>query len=105
MNFTLDICGDKTVQNPTEADIRSAVGSLNAKKGDAFLILDSGTAFIQTSGDAKVGFDLEYREFNAAGQYRATRDFTADEIVAVFGLFLNASGDWKKMAQWERIDD
>ena len=39
MSCTLDICGDKKIQNPTESDIRQAVFALDTKKGDAFLIL------------------------------------------------------------------
>jgi len=40
MNCTLDICGDKKIQNPTESDIRQAVFALDTKKVDAFLSSD-----------------------------------------------------------------
>jgi hypothetical protein len=104
MSYTLDICGDKTVQNPSEAGIRAAVSALDTKKGDAFLILGpTQMTYIQTSGDPKVGFDLEYQEADAQHHYRAKRNFTADEIVKVFVSYLSGSGDWKKAADWEQV--
>jgi len=60
MNYTLDICGDKKIENPTESDIRQAVFALDTKKGDAFLILGpTDMTYIQTGGDQNVGFKCE----------------------------------------------
>src|SRR5437773_9190200 len=62
MNCTLDICGGDKIKNPTEADIREAVFALDTNKGEAFLVLGAtDTTYIQTSGDQRVGFDLEYQ--------------------------------------------
>jgi hypothetical protein len=104
MNCTLDICGDKKIQSPTEADIRQAVFALDTKKGEAFLVLGpTDMTYIQTSGDQKVGFDLEYQETDAKHHYRAKRDLTADEIVKVLSLYSTGSDEWKRMAEWELI--
>jgi hypothetical protein len=55
MNCTLEICGQKKIQNPTEADIRQAVFALNTKDNDSFLILAvTDMTYIQTTGDQKL---------------------------------------------------
>ena len=104
MNCTLDICGDKKIQNPTDADIRQAVFALDTKMGEAFLILGpTDMTYIQSSGDQKVGFDLEYQETDTKHHYRAKRNFTADEIVKALVSYSTGSDDWKKTAEWELI--
>ena len=104
MNCTLDICGDKKIQNPTESDIRQAVFALDTKKGDAFLILGpTNMTYIQIGGDQNVGFALEYQETDAKHHYRAKRDLTADEIVTALVSYATGADDWKAMAEWELI--
>src|SRR6476661_4530760 len=52
MSYTLDICGGKTIQNPTESDLRQAVFALDTKRDEAFLILGATEmTYIQTTGD------------------------------------------------------
>jgi len=104
MTCTLEICGDKRIQNPTESDIRQAVFALDTKRGDAFLILGpTDMTYIQTSGDQKVGFAVEYQETDAKHHYRAKRDLTADEIVKALVAYSTGADDWKTMAEWEPI--
>ena len=104
MNCTLDICGHKKIQNPTESDIRQAVFALDTKKGDAFLILGlTDMTYIQTGGDQRVGFALEYQETDAKHHYRAKRALTADEIVKALVAYSTGADDWKTMAEWEVI--
>ena len=104
MNCTLDICGAKKIENPTESDIRQAVFALDTKKDDAFLILGlTDMTYIQTSGDQSVGFYLEYQEADAKHHYRAKRELTADEIVKALVAYSTGADDWKTMAEWEPI--
>jgi len=104
MNCTLDICGAKKIQNPAESDIRQAVFALDTKKDDAFLILGpTDMTYIQTSGDQKVGFYLEYQETDAKHHYRAKRELTADEIVKALVAYSTGADEWKTMAEWEPI--
>ena len=35
----LEICGERTIVDPSDEDIRSALGGLDAEAGDAFVIL------------------------------------------------------------------
>jgi len=102
--MNLDICGAKQIHNPTESDIRQAVFALDSKKGDAFLILGpTDMTYIQTGGDQKVGFAVEYQETDAKHHYRATRNLTADEIVKALVAYATGADDWKTMAEWEPI--
>src|SRR5512134_3313570 len=104
MNYTLDICGARKIQNPTEADIRQAVFALDTKQEDAFLILGpTDMTYIQTSGDPRVGFVLEYQEADAKHHYRAKRELTADEIVKALVSYAASTDDWKTAAEWEPI--
>jgi uncharacterized lipoprotein YehR (DUF1307 family) len=104
MNYTLDICGDKKIQNPTESDIRQAVFALDTKKEDAFLILGpTEMTYIQTGGDKNVGFKLEYQETDTKHHYRANRDLTADEIVKALVAYSTGTDEWKTMAEWDLV--
>ena len=104
MNCSLDICGDERIQNPTEADIRQAVFALDTMKDDAFLILGpSDMTYIQTFGNQRFGFVLEYQETDAKHHYRAKRDLTADEIVKALVAYATGADDWKAMAEWEVV--
>ena len=103
-NCTLDICGDKKIQNPTESDIRQAVFALDTKKDDAFFILGpTDMTYIQTGGDQNVGFKLEYQETDVKHHYRANRDLAADEIVKALVAYSTGADEWKTMAEWDLI--
>jgi hypothetical protein len=100
--MTLDICGDRQIQSPTESDIRQAVFGLDRE--DAFLILGpTETTYIQTGGDQRTGLVLEYQDTDAKHHYRAKRVFTADEVVSALVAYATGADDWKTMAEWEPI--
>jgi hypothetical protein len=105
MSYTLDICGDKKIQNPTEADIRQAISTLDTDKNSAFLILEtSDMTYIQSSGDKKLGFDLEYQDGDKKHHFRAKRDsFTAEEIIKAMTSYSAGTDDWKKLTEWKQI--
>jgi len=101
----LDICSEKTIVNPTEADIRSALSSLNTKSGDAFVILGpSDMTYIQASGDQNVGFDLEYQEGTIHQHYRAKQEpIPLNAIIEAFIAYRNENSEWKAKFTFERI--
>jgi hypothetical protein len=100
--MTLDICGDKTIQNPTEDEIRQAVSTLDNKNNDAFLVLEiNDMTYMQTSGDPKDGFILEYQENDVKHHYQSKRELAADEVVKALVLYSVGSDDWKQMAEWQ----
>jgi TPR repeat protein len=102
--YTLNICGAKKIQNPTEADIRQAVFGLDMNKDYEFLILDlTDTAYMQAAMDREARFILEYQHTDTEHHYRAKRDFAADEIVKALVSYSTGTDDWKKIAEWELI--
>jgi len=102
--MTLEICGARKIQNPTESDIRQAVFALDTKNNDAFLILGTTVwTYIQTAGDKNVGFKLEYQESDTKHHYQAKRDLTAEEVVKALVAYSAGADDWKKMAEWKLI--
>ncbi len=104
MNCTLNIRGNKKMLNPSAADIRAAVFALDTRKGDASLVLGpTEMTYIQTGGDQRVGFDLEYQEGDTDHHYRATRDFTAEEITKALVSYAAGEDNWKAMAEWELV--
>jgi S1-C subfamily serine protease len=106
MSFTLNIGGDKEIRNPTEADIRQAVFGLDTKKGDAFIVLgstDTGMTYIQTSGDQKAGFVLEYQEETLEQHFQAVTLTPASKVVAAFQKYINKDAMWKAAFLWKRI--
>ena len=103
MSYTLDICGEKKIQNPTEADIRQAISILDADKNSAFLILGTwDMTYIQSSGDTKDGFDLEYQDGDLKHHYRANK-FKAEEIIKAMTSYSTGTDNWKKTAEWKQI--
>lgn len=104
-NCTLTIAGEKKIPNPTAADIREAVLAMDTKTGGAFLVIEgSPMTYVQTSGDQRLGFEMEYQEANIRRHYRAKRRFTTDEIVKVLTSYTTGADDWKKAAEWELLN-
>ncbi len=104
LNCILQIAGEKRVQNPTEADIREAIWSMDTKKGGAFLVMElSKMTYIQASGDQRMGFEMEYQEADIQHHYRAKRRFTADEVVNALTFYAVGDDKWKGTAEWELI--
>src|SRR5262245_3974858 len=102
--LTLDICGNRKIQNPTENDLRREVDALDTNRDEAFLILGAtDMTYIQTTGDRKHGFLVEYQDSDARHHYRAKRKLTTDEIAIALVSYSVGSDAWKRGAEWERI--
>jgi len=106
LTYTLDFCGTKKTENPTEADLQESVTALDTDKNDAFLALGtSETTYLQVSGDEKAGFVLEYQEDDVKHHYQAKRtDLTAAEIVKALVAYAADSEEWKKVTEWTKVE-
>lgn len=104
MNVTLDICGTRKIKNPTQEDIQREVYALDTTKNEAFLILGPDDMnYIQTTGDSRNGFIVEYQENDVKHHYRAKRHLTTDETVSALASYAASSEDWKQTAEWEPV--
>jgi hypothetical protein len=97
----LEINGEREVDNPTKETLRVAVESLDpGTSGSGFVILSSDKmTYIQSSGDVRNGFDLEYQEGSKKQHFRATGGFTADQIVDILWDYASGGSEWRKAAQ------
>ncbi len=101
----LDVCGRRTIQNPSDAEIRDALRGLDAGDESGFVILGPDVmTYIQTCGDERGGFELEYQEGSTERHYCASDSaIPLDEILRAFREYRDGCGDWKERFQFERI--
>jgi hypothetical protein len=102
----LSLSSGEEVVNPADDAIRAALQALDVQRdGEGFAILGvTEMTYVQVSGDAARGFDLEYQDGAVAQHYRALRqDYTLDEIVAVFADYRDGTIDWSQYGEFEKI--
>ncbi|MGO8836891.1 MAG: protein kinase domain-containing protein [Limisphaerales bacterium] len=93
---------EKTIPNPTEADIRAAVTSHKDGIGPVFYIGLDGTEDFLRISVFKGAFSFDGREGNVG--YMSKRDILSiEEAVKVMTAFRNGSADWKRMVDWEQV--
>jgi hypothetical protein len=82
------------------------VESLNLRRdGEAFLILQQdGMTYMQVSGDARLGFDMEYQSGALDQHYRAKKEaFTSDEVVKALTAYRDGTINWVDYGEWYPI--
>lgn len=81
-----------------EESIRSLTGD-----GDSFVILARADhVYIQTSGDPKNGFVLEYRDGSEEEHYScSTFNLTAEQIIRAFQSYLADDDKWRSELEWQ----
>lgn len=102
--MTLDVCGDKKLTNPSDAQIRAGLATLDEKQNDAFAVLGpTGMTYVQVAGDQKAGFLLEYQEGSLKAHYRAKGPkLSLDQVAAIFIAYRDGK-DWKKGLTFEKV--
>jgi hypothetical protein len=103
--MTLDICGDRRIQHPSDDHIRTALANLRDEDGDSFAILGAtGMTYIQVAGDQWVGFDLEYQEGSVEAHFKATdKNITLDQAVEAFIAFRDGNTAWQSSFAFEKL--
>jgi len=103
---TLEIAGERRIPSPTDAQIRQAVGSLDACTTYAFLILDRDARHsMEVSGDAREGFEIEHYVGSTGRRYRATGDLDVEKVVALLAAYRDDAAGWREMVPWQEVDD
>lgn len=103
---TLEIAGERRIPSPTDAQIRDAVGSLDACTTYAFLILDRDARnSMEVSGDGREGFEIEHYEGSRGRRYRAAGDFGLEQVVALLIAYRDGAPVWRDAARWEEVDE
>ena len=104
MSVEFIVNGD-AVEEPITAElIDRSIRSLTGD-GDSFAILArDAQVYIQTSGDPKNGFVLEYRDGSEAEHYTCVNsELTADEVINAMQRYLNNDSRWKTDIEWQSL--
>lgn len=97
----------KTINNPTEADIRAALNTrISDDFGPVFRIEANGTGeLLQVIAMDKNHFSFSYcPNANPDGKdclFSKKEDLTFDEALKVLLAYHNGSADWKKLVEWK----
>ncbi|NLE57132.1 MAG: hypothetical protein GX616_02140 [Planctomycetes bacterium] len=105
-SVTLTLSSGTEIKDPSDEQIRAALKSLDVKRdGEGFAILArSDMTYVQVSGDAKTGFDLEYQEETVDQHYRAEReDYPLDEVVRVLIAYRDGTVRWAGIGHFAKI--
>jgi hypothetical protein len=101
-NMTLTIGAERTIANPSEAQIESALRSLT-DGGDAFAILASGEgSYIQAAGSAAETFRLEYRDGSESEHYHCPADLHLQQVLDAFVSYRRGDSAFKHRIAWAR---
>lgn len=95
--MTLDVCGAKQIENPTDEQIRIELSSLSTQNEDSFAILGpTNMTYIQVSGDKRVGFDLEYQEGSVDAHFKTVDGkISFNAVVRAFIAYRDGVADWQ----------
>jgi hypothetical protein len=103
--MVLEICGERTIADPTGQQIRTELEGLSSPDHDSFVILhESEMAYVQAKGDKTVGFHLEYQEGSIEAHFQATDDhITLEKVVEAFISYRDGNADWKAAFTFEKV--
>ena len=99
------VVNGETVEEPITAElIARSIRSLTGD-GDSFAILaKDAQVYIQTSGDPKSGFVLEYRDGSEAEHYTCVNsELSADEVINAMQRYLADDSRWKTDIEWQSL--
>jgi hypothetical protein len=105
LSTRLSVCGDTTIDDPSDEQIRGALSGLDASTGGAFVILSvDEQTYVQASGDSLIGFDLEYQVGSTDVHFRAQRDdIPMHEILDALTAYRDGVPDWGARFEFKRI--
>ena len=98
----LIVNGEKLAGLVSDRQIEEAIHSLTGD-GDSFAILArADEVYIQTSGDPRNGFVLEYRDGSDKDHYSCSNfNLTAEQIIRAFQSYLADDDKWRSELEWQ----
>ena len=98
----LIVNGDKQAGLVSDRQIERSIRSLTGK-GDSFAILARADQdYIQTSGDSRNGFVLEYREGSEEKHFScSSTELSVEQVISAFQSYLAADDKWKSELEWQ----
>ena len=94
---------DNVIPNADETKLLDALTAL--EQGDCeYVILQDDNKFLQTAGDARSGYTLEYNDGSDRMQFRATdKKISGTAITDAFVAYLNHDASWRTQFTWEQF--
>jgi len=99
---TLDLSEEKKVSNPTEADIRAGVTSLDGDKNIYVIVRTDAKHWIQASWAAEGVVDFDFADGSRDAQYHTPKRYPKEIAMKVLVSYLSGTADWKKLVEWEK---
>ena len=103
---SLIIGGDRTITNPSPADIRNALKSLPKK--DPFAIYaksGSGLTYLQTIATRAKCFELEYQAGSVDAHFACTnRTLSLKDVIQAFTLYAAGDERWRTGLSWRAME-
>ena len=98
------------IDQPTEADLRTAVAALDDSELGPRLALsfDGGTNGMYVTGTPRYGFGLEYHEGVVSdgdhGYASKKTDLSAETVTKVLLAYRSHAPNWKAIVEWEKLE-
>lgn len=99
MELTLESGPAREVR--TRAELERALADVGGE-GNGFAVLGKAPeVYLQTAAIGPARFVVEYRDGSEASHFRSKRtDLSHDEVVALFGYYLDGSSEWRDSLEW-----
>jgi len=104
MSYTLNNSDNKTIQNPTESDIQTAVKSLDGDTNIFLILRKDAKHWIQASWAEKGPLiDFDYADGSEDAQFHTPKKYPAEIACKVLASYLQGTEDWKKLVEWKQV--
>ena len=92
----LELESGNTIKDPKYEDFPSALRELESEKS-LYAILESNSGeFIQTAGNKKDGYKIEYQEESIEKHYQLEGRFTLEQVIRIFQQYAKGDNSWKE---------
>jgi len=92
----LELENGKIIKEPKQGDFPKAFKELESDTS-LYAILESNNGyFIQTTGNKKDGYKIEYQEGSLEKHYQLGKRFTIEQVISVFQNYARGDNSWKE---------
>lgn len=93
----------KTIENPTDDELRRVLRSLDNKDNYFAILAKSALTYMQATGSVKDGFDLEHQAGSTDKHYEAVNPpFTLNQVVMAFRAYRDQTSGWRTAFRWKK---
>jgi len=101
MQLTID--GRDEGTNPSPEQIASAVAAMATGNAEFVILEKESQSYMQASGSAKDGFELEYRSGSASEHFFCAEVLGERDITTILQDYLRQGGRWHTSHDWKKL--